>query len=190
MANPNMTTSNTTLPTSTSPTTPGNATKFLKYENSTYGIKIQYPADWQQVGGVGNSFIVVSFNPQRNYASYVIIQIGNLTTSYTPEQYLNSLMLGDAANYKDFPDIRFAQNTTNNIVVLGHPGYLSNGTFRDPTTDALQRFTNIGTIIGGKVYSIIYYSPAETYPIYNTGYLQIVKSFGVYKRKKGISKRT
>ena len=63
---------------------------------------------------------------------------------YTPDQYLNSLMLGDAADYKDFPDIRFNQNTTNNIVLAVHPGYLLNGTFRDPSSDALQRFTNIG----------------------------------------------
>ena len=87
------------------------------------------------------------------------------------------------ADYKDFPDIRFSQNTTNNIVVAGHPGYLLNGTFRDPTSDALQMFTNIGTIIGDKVYSVIYYSPAETYPIYNMKYLQMVKSFEVVPQK-------
>lgn len=92
-------------------------------------------------------------------------------------------MLGDAADYKDFPDIRFNQNITNNIVLAGHPGYLLNGTFRDPTTDALQRFTNIGTIIGDKVYSIIYYSPAETYPVYRTIYLQMIKSFEVSPQK-------
>ena len=160
-------------------TTPGNATNFLQYENSTYGIKMQYPSDWQSVGGASNSSIVASFNPQGNYASYVAIQIENLSTGYTPDQYLNSLMQGDAADYKHFPDIRFSQNTTNNIVLSGHPGYLLNGTFRDPTTDALQRFTNIGTIIGDKVYSIIYYSPAEIYPVYSTIYLQMIKSFGV-----------
>jgi len=70
-------------------------------------------------------------------------------------------MLGDAADYTDFPDIRFSQNTINNIVLAGHPGYLLNGTFRDPTSDAIQRSTNIGTIIGDKVYSVIYYSPVE-----------------------------
>jgi hypothetical protein len=74
-----------------------NATNFLEYENSTYGIKMQYPSDWQ-VGGASNTSIVGSFNPQRNYASYVAVQIENLTTSYTPTQYLNSLMLGDAAD--------------------------------------------------------------------------------------------
>jgi IS605 OrfB family transposase len=88
-------------------------------------------------------------------------------------------MLGDAAEYKAFPVIRFNQNTTNNIVVAGHPGYLLNGTFRDPTSNALQRFTNIGTVIGDKVYSIIYYSPAETYPVYRTIYLHMIKSFEV-----------
>jgi hypothetical protein len=159
-------------------TTPGNATNFQEYENSTYGIKMQYPSDWQ-VEGASNSSIVASFNPQRNYASYVTVQIGNLSAGYTPDQYLNSLMLGDAADYKAFPDIRFNQNTTNNIVVAGHPGYLLNGTFRDPTSDAVQRFTNIGTIIGDKVYSVIYYSSAETYPVYRAIYLHMIKSFDV-----------
>jgi hypothetical protein len=84
----------------------GNATEFLKYENSTYGIKMQYPSDWR-VGGTGNSSIVASFYPQRDTASSVIVHIENLTTSYTPNQYLNSLMLGDAADYKAFADIRF-----------------------------------------------------------------------------------
>ena len=140
---------------------------------------MQYPSDWQSVGGASNFSIVASFNRQRNYASYFAVQIENLSTGYTPDQYLNSLMLGDAADYKDFPDIRFNQNTTNNIVLAGHPGYLLNGTFRDPTSDVLQRFTNIGTIIGDKVYSIIYYSPAETYPIYRTIYDQMIKSFEI-----------
>jgi hypothetical protein len=47
------------------------------------------------------------------------------------------MMLGDAPDHNDFPDIRFNQNTTNNIVVAGHTGYLLNGTFMDPTTDEL-----------------------------------------------------
>jgi hypothetical protein len=54
---------------------------------------------------------------------------------------------------------------------------LLNDTFGDPISDALQRFTNIGTIIGDKVYSIIYYSPA--YPVYRAIYDQMIKSFEV-----------
>jgi tetratricopeptide (TPR) repeat protein len=164
-------------------TTSGNATNFQEYDNSTYGIKMQYPSDWQVEGAGNSSSIVASFNPQRNYASYVTIQIENLSIGYTPDQYLNSLMLGDEADDKDFPDIKFTQNTTNNIVVAGHPGYLLNGTFRDPTSDGLQRFTNIGTIIGDKVYSVIYYSPAETYSVYRTIYDKMIKSFEVIPQK-------
>jgi hypothetical protein len=62
-----------------------------------------------------------------------------------------------------------------------------NGTFRDPTSDALQRFTNIGTVIGDKVYSMIYYSPAETYPVYRMIYDQMVKSFEVIPQKSSLS---
>jgi hypothetical protein len=68
-------------------TTSGNATNFQEYENSTYGIKMQYASDWQVVGG-SNQAIIASFYPQRNYASYVMIQIENLSTGYTPDQYL------------------------------------------------------------------------------------------------------
>ena len=76
-------------------TTSGNATKFIQYENSTYGIKMQYPSHWR-VEGASNSSIVASFYPQTKNAGYVTVQIKNLTTNYTPDQYLNSLMLGDA----------------------------------------------------------------------------------------------
>ena len=64
--------------------------------------------------------------------------------------------------------------------------YLSNGTFRDPTSDALQKFTNIGTIIGDKAYSVIYYSPAETYPVYSTIYRQLANSFEVIPQKSSV----
>jgi hypothetical protein len=110
--------------------------KFLQYRNPNYGIKIQYRSDWRVEGG-SNPYIIASFYPQRDY-SQVIIQIENLTTNYTADQYLNSLIRGDAADYKAFPDIRFNQNTTNNIFLAGHPGYLLNGTYRDPTSDALD----------------------------------------------------
>jgi len=72
--------------------TPEKATKILQYQNSSYGIKILYPS------------IHLSSHRSIHKGSNVIVQKDNLTTSYTPNQYLNSLMLGDAADYKD---IRF-----------------------------------------------------------------------------------
>lgn len=59
------------------------------------------------------------------------------------------------------------------------------GTFRNPTSEALQRFTvrftttNIRTDIGDKVYSVIYYSHAKTYPDYNTICNQMINLFEV-----------
>ena len=41
------------------------------------------------------------------------------------------------------------------------------------------RFTHIGTIIGDKAYSVIYYSPAQTYPDYRPTYSQMIGSFEV-----------
>ena len=155
--------------------TPGNATKFLKYVNSTYGIQMQYPSDWR-VEGANNSPVIAMFFPQRNNASNatVDISISDLNTSLTPDQYLNNLMLGLANQ----PYIKFTTHTTSNVVLAGHPGFLLAGTFkRDPTSGVLEGFSNIGTIIGDKVYSIHYYSPEQTYPVYRTTYSQMIRSF-------------
>jgi len=87
----------------------------------------------------------------------------------------------DVAHYKDFPDIKFTHKTTNNIVLGGHPGYLLSGTFRDPTSDTLQKITTIGTILGDKAYSVSFTSSAggTNYLFYNPIYLQMIKSFEV-----------
>jgi hypothetical protein len=154
------------------------ATNFLKYENSTYGIKMQYPSDWRVEGG-SNPSIIATFYPQRDYRSDVIVQVENLTTSYTLNQYLNRLMHGDAADSKDFPDIEFTNNTTSDVELTGHPGYLLNGTFTDPNSGALYGFTNIGTIIGDKAYSVIYYSPVQRFPVHIPTFSQMIESFEI-----------
>jgi hypothetical protein len=52
------------------------------------------------------------------------------------------------------------------------------GTFkRNPSSNALEWFSNTGTIIGNKVYSILYYSPEKTYPVYHPTYLHMIRSF-------------
>jgi tetratricopeptide (TPR) repeat protein len=168
----------------------GNATKFQKY---AYGIKMQYPSDWSLSDFISSPTTdnrtypmqnVVSLSPQRDYTSQVLVVIEKLTTRLTPNQYLNKVMSRDvSARYSSYPDIRFSQNTTNNIVLAGHPGYMLNGTYRDSTSDALQKFTNIGTTIGDKAYFLIYNSPAYTYPVYLPTFTQIIKSFEVIPQK-------
>jgi hypothetical protein len=103
----------------------------------------------------------------------------NLTSNFTPDQYRNVVMRTDLTDYKRFPEIEFTNNTISNVELAGHPGFLLNGTFRDPTFRALQEFTNIGTIIGHKAYSVIYYSPIQTYPVYITTFSQMIASFEI-----------
>jgi hypothetical protein len=107
------------------------------------------------------------------------MSIENLSTSLTPDEYLKNVMRSDLANYRAFPDIKFTINTTSNVVLAGHPGFLLVGTFKDPASGVLDGFSNIGTIIGSKAYSIQYYSPEQTYPVYSTIYSKMIKSFEV-----------
>ncbi|MGA9149495.1 MAG: hypothetical protein WBZ36_02870 [Candidatus Nitrosopolaris sp.] len=152
----------------------GNATKLLDYVNSTYGIKMQYGSDWG-VEGTSSSPVIATFFPQRNNPGNVIVDvaINDLNTNLTADQYLNKLMQ-EIAN----PNIKFTIHTTNNVTLAGHPGYLLAGTFkRNPSSNALEWFSNIGTIIGNKVYSILYYSPEQTYPVYHPTYRQMIRTF-------------
>ena len=80
-------------------------------------------------------------------------------------------MQGDVANPKDFPDIKFTLHTISNVVLAGRPGFLLVCTFKDPTSGVLDGFSNIETIIGDKAYSIQYYSPEQTYPVYRYRYI-------------------
>ena len=152
----------------------GNATNFLKYESSIYGIRMQYPSGWRVYEY--DAPVIAMFFPQGNNASNAIITISiiNLNKSLTPDQYLNNLMQGLANQTY----IKFTTHTTSNVVLAGHPGFLLVGTFkRNPTSGALEEFSNIGTIIGNKVYSLQYYSPEQTYPVYGTTYSQMIRSF-------------
>lgn len=155
--------------------TAGNATKLLKYENSTYGIQMQYPSDWK-VEGTNNSPIIAMFFPQGNNTAIVYVAINNLNTSITPDEYLDKIMRGIANQ----PHIKFTIHTTSNVTLAAHSGFLLAGTFkRDPTSNVLESFSNIGTIIGNKVYSIQYYSTEQTYPVYRSIYNQMIRSFGL-----------
>jgi hypothetical protein len=115
------------------------------------------------------------FFPERNNASKIMvdISINNLNTSLTPAEYLNNLMQGN----ENQPHIKFTIHTTSNVVLAGHAGFLLAGTFKRDPTGALEGFSNIGTIIGDKAYSIQYYSPEQTYPVYHTTYSQMIRSF-------------
>ncbi|MGC2572658.1 MAG: hypothetical protein WA364_14190, partial [Candidatus Nitrosopolaris sp.] len=105
----------------------------------------------------------------------VDVAINDLNTNLTADEYLNKLM-HEIAN----PNIKFTIHTTNNVTLAGHPGFLLSGTFkRNPSSNALEWFSNIGTIIGNKVYSILYYSPEKTYPVYHPTYLQMIRSFAL-----------
>ncbi len=114
---------------------------------------MQYPSDWR-VEGASNSPVIAMFFPQGSNAgsAIVTISITNLNTSLTPDQYLNRLVQEDVKQ----PNIKFTNHTTNNVVLAGHPGYLLAGTFKiDPTSGVFRRFSNLGTIIGNKAYSIL-----------------------------------
>lgn len=143
----------------------------LTYENSTYGIRVQYPPDWT-VSGTNESRAVSSFVMFANFFSpssgVATISLGtetptNLTTNlHNYEQYsINS--------YKHFAAFKLLELNTNSTLA-GKPAYTIVGTYQDPSSGP-QKLMEVGTITGGKVYFIQYIAGESKY----SDYLSVVQ---------------
>jgi hypothetical protein len=63
-----------------------------------------------------------------NY-TYIVVQMENLSSNFSPDQYRNVVIQRAVANHKDFPDIEFTNNTISNVefvkVVIHPPSHRS-----------------------------------------------------------------
>jgi hypothetical protein len=59
------------------------------------------------------------------------------------------------------------------------------GTFKHPTPNVLEEFSNSVIIIGCKAHSFQYYFPEQTYPVYRMTCSKMIKSFEVINNSTG-----
>jgi len=131
-------------------------TSLSTYENSTYGITIKYPHDWAIIGSAGvedaDIDIVTFLSPNQNDNAIVDVHQDKLGNgSMNMGSYLSSII---SIYRTDLHDFKVIESNTNSLMV-GKNAYKLIYTYT--TGDGFRmKDMEIGTMIGDKVYYIIY----------------------------------
>jgi hypothetical protein len=153
-----------------------NAVATSTYDNTTYGIQVQYPSDWsvQESRSSGELINVAAFlSPTGNPfpTAEVTIYMDRLHNSTTNlNNYAHFVAFTDYENRPSyFHAFKLLELSTNSTLV-GKPAYTIIGTYELPSS-GLQKIMEIGTIIGDKAYSLQYIADAPKF----SGYLPAVQ---------------
>ncbi len=157
------------------------ATNLLTYENSSYGIKIQYPSHWEkQENGTkqGSVTDAVSFLPPTiNSNASLDISIDDISDEkgITIAQYANNSIGDLKESLKDFKLI--SSNT--NSVLAGLSTYKSIYTHTDENTTFKD--LEVGVMKGDKVYILVYEAGLNEYDKYLPTLQQLINTFQITK---------
>lgn len=157
------------------------ATNLLTYQNSTFGIKIQYPSSWdKQENGTKQDTetdIVTFYPPASNSNASLDLSMDDISDEkgISVAQYVND-GLGDLkGSLQNFKSIGL---TTNNILA-GLPAYKSLYTYVDGNTTFKDM--EIGAIKGDKAYILTYEGGADEFDKYLPTVQQMINSFQITK---------
>ena len=136
----------------------GNTSQFLTFENDSYGINIQYPANWSSSPGEGNdnsgdsTTDIVSFSPKDpNSSTTLDILVDSVDSGENLKQYVSDSISDDKTDLKNF---KVSESSTSGNTRAGNPAYKLIYSY----TDQGENFKGLetGTIIGNKAYFIQY----------------------------------
>jgi hypothetical protein len=142
--------------------------KFLTYENSNYGIKIQYPSNWIAADKIGEAldttFIKVGelsllhSNASSTPVARVGLLIDDLSSQKNLDQtgYVNTIIDAYMKGYQDFRVLGI--NTT---TLAGQAAYSISATY-----GSQQKIMEIGTVIGDKVFFVQYVAEEPNFSVY------------------------
>jgi S1-C subfamily serine protease len=157
-------------PSQLSSATASTTSDILTYENTSYGIRIQYPANWtkdeQDFDPSDGITDIVSFSsPFENrldiYSENLGIHLESLTDqNMTLEEYANLLITRYNETLADFNLIESNTSTT----LGGNPAYSL--IYTDKEDDTNYKSMEIGTIIEDRVYFIDYIAEEDNYSHY------------------------
>ena len=157
------------------------ATNLLTYENSSYGIKIQYPSTWEkQENGTKQDLVIdaVSFVPPTiNSNASLDMSIDDISDEkgITLAQYANNSIGDLKQSLKDFKLI--SSNT--NSVLAGLSTYKSIYTHTDENTTFKD--LEVGVMKGDKVYILVYEAGLNEYDKYLPTIQQLINTFQITK---------
>jgi hypothetical protein len=149
---------------------------FLLYENPTLGIKIQYPADWEEINGQADSKVTFISPLQSNldmYRDNVMITIKSLSKNMTLDEYARMFISGLKNNATDFKIIEEGPTT----LVANNTAYKIIFTTKDRQYDL--KVMTVLTINDDKVHLIEYRSEQESYFKYLVTAQKMIDSFEI-----------
>jgi PsbP-like protein len=183
---------NTPTPTPTPTNSTGTNASFLTYQNTTSGIKIQYPSNWTglvltkttggQVTGRGVSFAVL-FNQRNNISSNNFLAKLNATAlSGIPENMtLKSMADRVIGNYRHFLN-NFQMQSYTNATLAGNNAIKIVYTYSDVKNNMFNG-TDIAIKKNDKLYVIqyYYYTKSPKQQEYSQTLQKMVDSFQIIK---------
>jgi hypothetical protein len=180
----------------TLPISPPTLPTFLRYENSTYGVSLLYPENWEIYGGNESGSlttvadILSPYDANGTNAEFVL-RIDNLATNESTdlEKYRNEA-ISIYRTYKEFfPDFKLeGQTIGGNGTLSGSPAYTILGSYNDSTYGP-QKVKEMGTIIGKNVYLIQYYDDMSSFNRYLPIVDKMISSL-ILTTPSGVQKQT
>ncbi len=156
-------------------------TNFLPHQNSTYGIKIQYPSDWQkQENGTKQDTqtdIVAFYAPASNTNANLDLSIDDISdeTGISLTQYANNSLTDLKQSLTNFKLIE----SSNNNHISGLSAYRIVYTSNDG--DNITKTLETGTIKGDKVYILTYETGVSEYAKFLPIVQKMIDSFQITK---------
>jgi plastocyanin len=169
--------------TSTPPSPTRAHDNYLRYDNTSYGISIQYPSDWTfghyDFDPYDTFVFVVTFeapfeNSSDQYAEKVDVAIDMTGQPGNLHEYLDYVI----DSYKGKSDFHVYESHTN-ITLGGHPAYTVVFRSLDNMTFVKHRTLEVGTIIGDIVYYLTYDAEQSKYDDYLPTVQKMIESFKV-----------
>jgi hypothetical protein len=168
----------------------GNNNSFVTYENSTYGIKIRYPADWQKTEHLSaNRYWVNFISPIKNnnantFPATVSVSVEGVNHSISADTTTGMFVTGilDSAK-RSLSDFEIIESNPN-LNITGTSAYKIVYSFlsQDPAVQAHFQSMNIWSVVEKKVYAISYTELKSLYASYLPTVQKMIDSFEIIKR--------
>jgi hypothetical protein len=161
------------------PTKPIN---FLTYQNSTLGIEIQYPCNWEKKNEPSAdipNYSVYFSSPESHSEKYA----DNIRIYYQPagkhanvDEFTSAHIIYERQKY---PDFRLVES--NATTLAGNQAHRLVYTYTNSKLHVMVKAMEVYTITGDKVYTIAYYTQPERYYIYLPTIQKMVDSLKITK---------
>lgn len=152
---------------------------FLTYQNSTYGINVQYPRTWNVIDnlsitpGQRNIDIVQFYDP--NSTAFVSISTDSISQTQDENVYLAEII----QSYREDPTFTVIKTTTNDSMLADQPGYELLYTSTDNNTRSVVLSDEIAVLFREVVVYITYSANVIEYAVYRPIADQMINSLKI-----------